>query len=111
MFPLYALLEELVKAEHEEVWICTSDDSESYRKAPMFPGSWLNPKIVTRDGRVIAERVAKPNDWSLCGDWRNVNVRPSCAAPYMAIPLSGQLRAIKEKAILQEILSCGISAQ
>lgn len=104
MFSLNAILKELAKTGHDELWIMTADNGESYRRAPMFPGSWLHPKIVTRDGRVIAERVAKPNGWSLCGDWRNVKVRPGCAAPYLSKPLQKLIHSLREKAVLEAIL-------
>lgn len=52
---LYEIIQELEKAGHDDIWIMTSDNGDSYKKAPMFPGSWLHPKIVARDGRVLAD--------------------------------------------------------
>ncbi|MEX5803117.1 hypothetical protein AB6H28_23505 [Enterobacter cloacae] len=104
---LYEVIKELQKAGHEEIWITTSDDCKSYYKDPIFPGSWLHPKIVSRDGRVIAHRIAKPNGWSLCGDWTNTLVRPHCAPPYQAVSLKGQLSAMREKTVLDATLPSG----
>ena len=52
---LYEIIQELEKAGQDDIWIMTSDNGDSYKKAPMFPGSWLHPKIVARDGRVLAD--------------------------------------------------------
>ncbi|ELU5571225.1 hypothetical protein U7210_003001 [Escherichia coli] len=104
---LYETIIVLEEAGHDEIWIVTSDDGDSYRKDPAFPGSWLHPKIVSRDGRVLAERIAKPNDWSLCGDWRITAVRPACAAPYQAESLRKQITSLREKAALDAILLGG----
>lgn len=104
---LYEIIQELEKTGHDDIWIMTSDNGDSYKKAPMFPGSWLHPKIVSRDGRVIADRIAKPYDWSLCGDWRNVSIRPHSAAPYQAVSLRGHITSVREKAVLEAILPGG----
>lgn len=102
---LYEVIQELEKAGHDDVWIITADNCDSYKKAPMFPGSWLHPKIISRDGRVIADRIAKPNNWSLCGDWRNTSVRPHCAAPYKAKSLGKLISSVREKKVLDAVLS------
>lgn len=107
---LYEIIQELEKAGHDDIWIMTSDNADSYKKAPMFPGSRLHPKIVSRDGRVIADRITKPNDWSLCGDWRNVSIRPHSAAPYQAVSLRGQISSVREKSVLEAILLGGDEA-
>ena len=78
----YEVIDELQNAGHDEIWIMTADGCKSYYKDPIFPGSWLHPKIASREGRVIAHRIAKPNDWALCGDWNNTLVCPHCAPPY-----------------------------
>lgn len=107
---LYEIIQELVKAGHDDIWIMTSDNGNSYNKAPGFPGSWLHPKIVSRDGRVLADRIAKPDEWALCGDWKNVLVRPQSVAPYQAISLRRQISSVREKAVLEAILLDGDDA-
>lgn|GEM_PF-3054104 len=100
----YEILEQLEQTGHEELWLMTADNGVSYKRDPFFPSSWLHPKIVTRDGRVIADRIAKPNDWSLCGNFLTIAVRPGCAAPYLSISLKEIIRGIREERILGAIL-------
>lgn len=108
---LYEAINALEKAGHDDIWIVTADNGDSYKKDPMFPGSWLHPKIVSRDGRVLAERIAKPNGWSPCGDWRNTAVRQGCAAPYQGESLRDQISILREKAALDAIVHGGDEAR
>lgn len=101
------ILEELDKAGHDDVWVNTSDEGESYLHAPNFPDTWRHPTIVTRDGRVIAERIARGDTWSLCGDWQNTNVRPGCAEPYGGHSQKKLLNVIREKRVLSTVSGCG----
>ncbi|EDT2962845.1 hypothetical protein EL09_22545 [Salmonella enterica subsp. enterica] len=54
---------------HTELWLCpgfpvVADCTDIY-----FPSAWRAPVILTRNGRVVAERMEKPDNWVLTGSY------------------------------------------
>ena len=90
--PLHEIIVELEKAGHTELWLSTALGNTCLKNHPLDQSQWYLPNIVTRDGRTVANRVNRPNDWLLSGDWTNINCRPGSAAPYNAELLEAEWR-------------------
>jgi len=85
LIPLYEIIAELEEAGHTELWLSTSAPGNTCLKDhPLDQSKWCLPNIVTRDGRIVAQRVNLPDDWRLSGNWEKADCRPGSSAPYNA---------------------------
>lgn len=85
LIPLHKIIIELKAADHRELWLSTSaPENTCLKNHPLDQSKWHLPNIVTRDGRVVAQRVSLPDDWLLSGNWKKADCRPGSSAPYNA---------------------------
>lgn len=66
---------------HKELWLYSGIDEDSPADTASRHREWRWPKILKRNGRMVAERVGNPDSWQLTGDYKTPHSDP-CAPPW-----------------------------
>ncbi|MDE8756078.1 hypothetical protein PZA22_16455 [Pectobacterium polaris] len=64
---------------HKKLWICTNTPACRISTSSTYYNmhNWNNPTINRKDGTVLAERVARPDEWELVSGHKNTGTRIS----------------------------------
>lgn len=68
---------------HKELWLYSSLDEDCPVETARRRQEWRSPKILKRNGRIVAELSGQPDRWELSGDYRQPQYETS-ALPWKA---------------------------
>lgn len=68
---------------HQELWLYSGMLDATLSEVIISKHNWKSPKILKRNGRIAAERVASSDSWQLVGDYKNPQSDP-CAQPWQS---------------------------
>lgn len=68
---------------HKELWLYSGLDEDCPAETALRRQEWRWPKILKRNGRMVAELSGQPDRWELTGDYRQPQLETS-ASPLKA---------------------------
>jgi hypothetical protein len=68
---------------HQELWLDSGTGYSTTSKVINAKSHWKSPKILKRNGRVVAERTGNAGSWQLVGDYKKPQSQ-SCAPPWQS---------------------------
>jgi len=68
---------------HKELWLYSGIDEDCPVDTIVWHQKWRCPKILKRNGRMVAERTGDPDSWELVGDYKKPHSAP-CAPPWQS---------------------------
>ncbi|KFF63758.1 hypothetical protein IW00_16995 [Pectobacterium brasiliense] len=74
---LLTTIDVLEKLGHQELWICTNTPVGRILAGGNYynMANWNNPTINRKDGTILAQRVALPDDWKLVNGHKKIETR------------------------------------
>ncbi|EPM8848965.1 hypothetical protein ACTSFU_005408 [Klebsiella michiganensis] len=69
--------------DHKELWLYSGLPVTTPDEVINDKHNWKSPKILKRDGKMVAERISSSGSWQLVGDYKNIQSQPS-ATPWQS---------------------------
>lgn len=69
--------------DHQELWLYSGLSDVTPEEVINAKHSWKSPKILKRNGSIIAERTGNSESWQLIGDYKKIQSQPS-APPWQS---------------------------
>ena len=69
--------------DHQELWLYSGITDVTPDEVINAKHNWKSPKILKRNGRMVAERMDNSESWQLVGDYKKPQLHPS-ATPWQS---------------------------
>lgn len=68
---------------HKELWLYSGTGDSTTSEVIISKRHWKSPKILKRNGRMVAERIGSSDSWQLVGDYKKPQPQP-CSPPWQS---------------------------
>lgn len=68
---------------HQELWLYSGITDVTPDEVIIARHNWKSPKILKRNGSIVAERIGGSESWQLVGDYKK-NLSQHCAPPWQS---------------------------
>ena len=68
---------------HKELWLYSGLPVTTPDEVINDKHNWKSPKILKRDGKMVAERISSSGSWQLVGDYKDPQSQ-DCAPPWQS---------------------------
>lgn len=76
---------------HKELWLYSGMGDAESEEVVISRHIWKSPKILKRNGRIVAERIGSADSWQLAGDYKKPQSEP-CAPPWQSCQIDDHFK-------------------